>query len=116
MSYIDDENISRLGTQNLPLVKQVALFFTGWVGFQILGTILKVIIVAIFSNVKSAGDFSSLASILINSLTYIFLLVALISIVNIDIFKLFLIEFIFSLRYTLIMKENNYEKIKRRSS
>ena len=88
MSYIDDENISRLGTQNLPLVKQVSLFFTGWVGFQILGTILRVIIVAIFSNVKSAGDVSSLASILINSLAYIFLLIALISIINIDIFKL----------------------------
>ena len=88
MSYIDDENISRLGTQNLPLVKQVALFFTGWVGFQILGTILKVIIVAIFSNVKSAGDVSSLASILINSLTYIYLLIGLVAIINKDILKL----------------------------
>lgn len=88
MSYIDDENITRLGTQNLPLIKQVSLFFTGWIGFQIIAAIIKVIIFAIFKNVESSTDISSLVSILINSLTYIFLLIGLISIINVDIFKL----------------------------
>ena len=83
MPYIDNENISRLGTENLPLVKQISLFFTGWIGFRILGTIIQVILVAIFKNADT-----SFISILINSLTYVFLLIILLGIINFDIFKL----------------------------
>lgn len=77
----------------LALWKQIVLFFVGWVGFQILGAIIQLIVFRVAVNNGFNGTMAEALStpdngMLVNALAYLILVGALFGICNIDTVKL----------------------------
>ena len=72
----------------LVLWKQLVLFLVGWLGFQLLASIISVVVVALPSNVFSGSTAIYTKQMLINSLSYLILAGVLFGILNIDTVKL----------------------------
>ena len=79
---------SRYGSKMLPPLKQITIFFCGWLGFRLFAYFLELLII-IFGGSNSKEILSSLnTSMLINSSAYLVLLVAIVLICNVDILKI----------------------------
>lgn len=87
MSWKEEPQKSRFGSPMLPAVKQLILFVVGWLGFQVFASTVQVVAA---SFIKLSGiSYSSLGfSMVINSICYIGLIIALALIANKDLLKL----------------------------
>lgn len=87
-----NSNIER-NEEQFPVKKQILLFGLGWLGFQVVASIIQIIVFISFSSVNSGITakevFSRLdVSMLVNSLSYIFLLAGMLFLSNVDLKKL----------------------------
>ena len=87
MNWIEEPEKSRFGSNMMPAIKQLLLFLVGWLGFQIFATAVQFSVSAIL---KSAGiNYSVLGySMIVNSVSYVCLLIGLSAIANKDLLKL----------------------------
>lgn len=87
MSFREEPQKSRFGSAILPPIKQLIIFIVGWMGFQIFASTIQV---AATSIIKASGITisSSGFSMVINSVCYIGLLIALTLISSKDLLKL----------------------------
>lgn len=81
----------KYGSSMIPATKQLIIFLTGWVGFQIIALLVQVFLVNSFSIANEIAPQlvvrDALVKILINSLAYGILLILLLFITYSDIFK-----------------------------
>lgn len=81
---------SKYGNRMIPAIKQLVVFIVGWIGFQAFAFTVQ-LIMSTFATVQgSSVDLTSDASsIIVNSASYLALLIAIVAIINFDIPKLF---------------------------
>lgn len=83
---------SKYGNRMLPALKQLIIFLVGWLGFQIFASSLQ-LYMGFFAQIKgmNADEFVHQVSsaIIVNSATYLALLIAIVLIANVDLLKLF---------------------------
>ena len=81
---------SKYGNRMIPASKQLAIFFVGWIGFQIFAAILQVIL-GLFATAQGLNLEEFLTSLntamIVNSAAYLALLIAIVAITNFDILK-----------------------------
>ena len=82
----------RYGSPMIPAKKQLIIFLTGWLGFQIIATLVQVLLVDSFSIARDLSPEmiiqEALVRMLINTLSYVILLIILLFITYTDITKL----------------------------
>lgn len=92
--YIYEEKVSKNDISNpveetISSTKQIGLFLIGWAGFQVLGTIISVIVGLIFSNSRGIEVSEALArndaSMIVNSSCYCILIITLLLLLYKDI-------------------------------
>ena len=91
MEWNNEPKTSRFGSPMIPPIKQLIVFLVGWIGFRIVATSIQLSILLF----GEAGGFDgkeilyqNSTSMIINSLCYIGLLIALVLIINTNIIKL----------------------------
>ena len=91
MNWNEEPKTERFGSPMLPAIKQFIVFLIGWIGFKIVATSIQVAFILVArANGWNASEFLSQnsTSMIINSLCYIGLLVALVLVANTNILKL----------------------------
>ena len=82
----------RLSTEAFPLRKQILFFSLGWLGFQIIATVIQITIGGVYAYMHSVSLQDALrqysVSMLVNATAYIGLLVTLLLIANKDLLKI----------------------------
>ncbi|MBR4378419.1 MAG: CPBP family intramembrane metalloprotease [Bacilli bacterium] len=84
----------RLSTEAFPLKKQILFFSLGWLGFQIIATVIQITIGGVYAYMHNVSlqdalyNSGNVVSILVNSTAYIALLVTLLLIGNRDLLKI----------------------------
>ena len=87
MSWKEEPQKSRFGSPMLPAVKQIILFAVGWLGFQVFATSIQLVATS-FIKLSGITILSQGFSMVINSICYIGLIIALALIANKDLLKL----------------------------
>ena len=81
----------QFGSPMIPALKQLIIFLTGWLGFQVIATLVQIFLVNIFSittgNAPEVVIQQALVKMLINSLAYGILFIVLLFVAFSDIFK-----------------------------
>lgn len=81
---------SKYGNRMIPAIKQLVVFIVGWIGFQALAFTVQLIMGVFATAQGSSVDLTTNASsIIVNSASYLALLIAIVAIINFDIPKLF---------------------------
>ena len=82
----------RLSTEAFPLKKQILFFALGWLGFQVIATVIQITIGSMYAYIHSVSLQDALrqysVSMLVNATAYIALLVTLLLIANKDLLKI----------------------------
>ena len=82
----------RLSTEAFPLKKQILFFSLGWLGFQLIATVIQITIGGLYAYMHSVSLQDALrqysVSMLVNATAYIGLLVTLLLIANKDLLKI----------------------------
>ena len=91
MNWREEPKTSRFGSPMIPAVKQLIVFAIGWIGFRVLATTIQVLIIFIsrangWNSTEILSRFST--SMILNSVCYISMLVALTLVINTNILKL----------------------------
>ena len=91
MNWNREPEKSRYGSQMIPAFKQLITFLVGWIGFRIFATFMQMIFIFV---ARATGESPNAVlsqfgtSMVINSICYIGLLIALTLIINFDLIKL----------------------------
>ena len=83
---------SKYGNRMIPALKQLIIFLVGWIGFQLFaGTVQVIMGMVAKAQGADINEFLSKlsSSMIVNSASYLALLIAIIAIINFDIVKLF---------------------------
>ena len=92
MMWRSEPEPSKYGNRMIPAIKQLVVFTVGWIGFQALAFTIQLIMGAFATaQGQDVEQFLSTnsASIIVNSASYLALLISIIGIINFDITKLF---------------------------
>ena len=92
MNWNYEPEMSKYGNKMIPATKQLIVFLTGWIGFRILAALIQIIVISVCS-IKGIDGVDYLNNVdgamLVNTASYMSLLIAIVLIVNFDIKKLF---------------------------
>ena len=91
MLWRNEPEPSKYGNRMIPAVKQLIIFLVGWIGFQVIAATIQIVMsfVAIYQNIDPTEFLNTLSSnIIVNSASYLILLIGIILITNFDIVKL----------------------------